>query len=185
MRAFLASLALALCTAALAQAPGRAPADARKWSTLSKDGIHDPASPAMPLRQQPREALSKLPPDNAGNQVNWVEALRNGSINPRTSVRPETVVRLLDTEIVMSPHGSLPPVRFPHLEHTMWLDCSNCHEKLFVSKAGANKISKFSILMGEQCGQCHGAVAFPLTECGRCHNVPRTPAPKPGAAAAR
>jgi hypothetical protein len=27
--------------------------------------------------------------------------------------------------------------------------------------------------MGEQCGVCHGAVAFPLTVCGRCHNTPR------------
>jgi hypothetical protein len=27
------------------------------------------------------------------------------------------------------------------------------------------------ILDGEQCGVCHGAVAFPLTECRRCHSV--------------
>jgi hypothetical protein len=25
--------------------------------------------------------------------------------------------------------------------------------------------------MGEHCGRCHGAVAFPLTECTRCHSV--------------
>jgi hypothetical protein len=31
------------------------------------------------------------------------------------------------------------------------------------------------ILEGKQCGQCHGAVAFPLTECARCHNTARTP----------
>jgi hypothetical protein len=30
-----------------------------------------------------------------------------------------------------------------------------------------------AILEGEQCGQCHGAVAFPLTECTRCHAIPQ------------
>jgi hypothetical protein len=43
------------------------------------------------------------------------------------------------------------------------------------------------ILHGEQCGLCHGAVSFPLTECNRCHSVsrpargtlPPSPAPVP------
>ncbi|MBI3374948.1 MAG: hypothetical protein HY057_14315 [Rhodospirillales bacterium] len=126
--------------------------------------------------QEPREALSALPADSAGNQVRWVDALRDGSINPRSSLRPEAEVRLLETDIYMSRYGSVPAVRFPHREHTLWLDCSNCHEKLFKSKVGANEISMLRILQGEQCGQCHGAVAFPLTECARCHNTPRTPA---------
>ena len=162
---------------AFAQAGKPAPEAARKWDSLAKDGIHDPRSPAIPLLQEPREALSPLPPDTAGNQVRWVEAVRNGSIVPRSSLRPETVVRTLDTEIFMDRYGSLPIVRFPHREHTLWLDCSNCHEALFKSKAGANDITMMRILQGEQCGQCHGAVAFPLTECLRCHNTPR-----PGAA---
>ncbi|HEX9180451.1 MAG TPA: c(7)-type cytochrome triheme domain-containing protein, partial [Burkholderiales bacterium] len=55
----------------------------------------------------------------------------------------------------------------------LWLDCANCHEHLFKSKAGANKLSMQKILEGEQCGLCHGAVAFPLTECGRCHSTPQ------------
>ena len=42
----------------------------------------------------------------------------------------------------------------------------------FVEKAGANKLNMQAILNGEQCGLCHGAVAFPLTECNRCHSVP-------------
>jgi c(7)-type cytochrome triheme protein len=123
--------------------------------------------------QEPREALSALPPDVVGNQVRWVAALEQDVINPRTSLLPETVVRVLDSDIIMSRNGSLKAVRFPHREHTLWLDCSNCHEKLFVSKAGANRISMYRILQGELCGQCHGAVAFPLTECGRCHSVSR------------
>jgi c(7)-type cytochrome triheme protein len=150
-----------------------APAAARKWDSLAKDGIHDPRSPAIPLLQEPREALAPLPAETSGNQVRWAEALRNGSIVPRSSLKPETKVRMLDTDILMDRYGSLPPVRFPHREHSLWLDCSNCHEALFKSKAGANNITMMRILQGEQCGQCHGAVAFPLTECLRCHNAPR------------
>jgi c(7)-type cytochrome triheme protein len=67
----------------------------------------------------------------------------------------------------------MPAVRFPHRPHTLWLDCANCHEHLFKSKAGANKLSMQKILEGEQCGLCHGAVAFPLTECNRCHSTPQ------------
>ncbi len=173
-----------LCAMASAQT-AKSQATERKWPALAKDNLHDPRSPAIRQLQEPRDALSALPPDGAGNQVHWVEALRSGSINPRTSLRPETEVRLLDTEIILSRYGSLRPVRFPHLEHTMWLDCSNCHEKLFVSKAGANVISMNRILQGEQCGQCHGAVAFPLTECGRCHSVAREAAAKPAAGQGR
>ncbi len=171
---------------ALAQTGARPQAVERVWPSLARDGVHDPRSPALRLLQEPREALAPLPPDGAGNQVRWVEALRNGSIVPRSSLRPETVVRLLETDIYMDRHGSLPIVRFPHREHTLWLDCSNCHEALFKSKAGANDITMMRILQGEQCGQCHGAVAFPLTECARCHNTPRTAgAQRPPAARAQ
>jgi len=70
--------------------------------------------------------------------------------------------------------GEMPMVRFPHRQHTEWLDCSNCHEKLFASKAGGTRaVNMFQILQGEYCGLCHGAVSFPLTECKRCHSVAR------------
>jgi c(7)-type cytochrome triheme protein len=64
-------------------------------------------------------------------------------------------------------------VLFPHRPHTEWLDCENCHDKLFKKKAGETPINMFQVLQGEYCGRCHGAVAFPLTECRRCHSVPR------------
>lgn len=159
-----------LLMAALLSAP--AAADDRKWLPLAKDGIHDPTNPALRLKQEPAEALSKLPPDTAGNLVNWVRALESGAIAPRTNILPETDVRVRDDEIIVSKFGSMPAVVFPHRPHTLWLDCSNCHEKLFVSKAGANRFSMQKILDGEQCGVCHGAVAFPLTECNRCHSLP-------------
>ena len=59
---------------------------AAEWSPLTEDGVHDPGNPALDLLQEPAEALSQLPPDTAGNQVRWVEALRNGYIAPRTNI---------------------------------------------------------------------------------------------------
>ena len=143
-----------------------------EWTLLAHDGIHDLDNPALDLLQEPAEALSLLPPDTAGNQVNWIQALRGGYIDPRTNIYPETKVDLLDQDIVMRNTGEANYVRFPHKAHTEWLDCSNCHEEIFASKAGATPMNMLMILSGEYCGRCHGAVAFPLTECNRCHSVP-------------
>ena len=91
---------------------------------------------------------------------------------------PGPEVRVLDQDLIIARDGSMPAVKFPHRQHTLWLDCANCHEKLFKSQAGANKFSMTAILNGEQCGLCHGAVAFPLTECNRCHSVPNASLPR-------
>jgi c(7)-type cytochrome triheme protein len=152
------------------------------WLPLEKDGIHDPTNPGLKLLQEPREALSRLPTDTSGNQVRWVEALDKGFINPRTNLFPETKINFRDTDVLLNLRGGTAIVRFPHRQHTLWLDCSNCHEHLFKSKEGANKLSMMQILQGEQCGVCHGAVAFPLTECTRCHSVPRNGQPLQGKA---
>jgi c(7)-type cytochrome triheme protein len=158
--------------AALALAVGIAAATGT-WLPLAKDGIHDPASPAIGVLQEPAEALATLPPDTAGNQVLWMRALDEGHINPRTNVLPETKVNLRRTDVLLKNTGELPMVLFPHRQHTAWLDCSNCHDQLFERVAGKTKNNMFMILQGEKCGLCHGAVAFPLTECFRCHSVPR------------
>ncbi|MCB1906821.1 MAG: hypothetical protein KDH15_05575 [Rhodocyclaceae bacterium] len=142
-----------------------------EWAKLSEDGVHDPRGPAIGLLQQPGDALSNLPGDGAGNQVHWIKALRSGVIRPRPNIDPAREDRRLDKDIYLDLYGSMPSVRFPHLAHTEWLDCTNCHDQLFLPKRGANGISMFLILQGQQCGVCHGAVAFPLTECSRCHSV--------------
>lgn len=141
---------------------------------LAKDGVHDPANPGIKLLQEPREGLGQLPKDYPGNGVHWVKALREGHINPRTNILPETKVNILDLDILLTNTGEMPLVLFPHRQHTEWLDCSNCHERIFASKKGGTKgLNMFSVLQGEFCGQCHGAVAFPLTECNRCHSQQR------------
>ncbi|MCB1954302.1 MAG: hypothetical protein KDG55_01425 [Rhodocyclaceae bacterium] len=141
------------------------------WAPLADDGLHDPNGPGIRLLQQPGDALSNLPGDTAGNNVHWIPALQKGVIVPREKIGKDTPVRRYDRDVFLNLYGSMPAVRFPHKPHTEWLDCSNCHDQLFKPKAGANQISMFVILQGQQCGVCHGAVAFPLTECRRCHSV--------------
>jgi len=164
---------LACCFLALLLGLGMARAQGPQ-TPLAKDGLHDPASAAVHILQEPAQALGGLPPDVVGNQVRWVKALEQGLITPRADLLPGTTVRKLDLDIIMPRTGEMPMVRFPHRQHTEWLDCSNCHEKPFISKAGANKgVNMFQVLQGEYCGLCHGAVSFPLTECKRCHSVVR------------
>ena len=150
-------------------------ADNRKWDLIVNDGLHDPNSPAVGVLQEPGEALSALPPDahDAGNKVNWPKAIENGYINPKTSRDGKYKMKVLDLDILLTSTREMPMVLFPHIKHTVWLDCANCHEKIFKMKAGATPINMYKILMGEYCGLCHGAVAFPLTQCLRCHSVRR------------
>ena len=154
---------------------GAAGADDKKrsWKSLSSDRLHDPESPAAGILQEPDEALHNLPYDVVGNKVNWVKALEDGLIEPRTNIFPETKIEVLDLDIIMGNTAEMPMVRFPHYQHTLWLDCKNCHDAIFKEEVDANPINMFAVLMGEYCGRCHGAVAFPLTECKRCHSVDR------------
>ncbi len=150
------------------------PGAEQNWKSLKNDGLHDPDNPAIELLQEPAEALSQLPPDSVGNQVLWNQALQQGYIEPRTNIYPETKIEVIDMDIIMERTGEMPLVLFPHRQHTEWLDCNNCHEKIFIKKVDANPINMFAILSGNYCGQCHGAVAFPLTECNRCHSIVRS-----------
>jgi len=148
------------------------PSHAGPGQTLKEDGIHDPDNPAIGYLQDPVEAFNRLPSDSAGNRVDWIRALRDGYIRPRSHLKGSGDVEVLDTDILMSTNGGIPRVRFPHKAHTEWLDCGNCHESPFLPEAGANPVTMGRILEGEFCGMCHGAVSFPLTECDRCHSVP-------------
>ncbi len=156
-----------------AQANAKAvPKSKGPWKRLENDGLHDPTDPAINVLQQPGDALSILPRDTVGNHVNWVKALDDHYINPRSNIYPDTKINVLDLDILLDLNGALPIVRFPHRQHTLWLDCTNCHDAIFKKKAGATRISMDAILRGKFCGRCHGAVSFPLTECNRCHTIP-------------
>ncbi len=146
---------------------------AGKWLSLEQDGLHDTNNPGLKFLQSPAEALTPLPRENAGNKVDWQRAMEQGLINPRSSLRGGKELKILDLDILMKDTRDALAVVFPHKIHTQWLDCENCHEKLFKYQTGASVISMADILNGESCGVCHGAVAFPVTECDRCHKGPR------------
>lgn len=162
------------------------------WLPLKQDNLHDPLNPGINLLQEPGTALVTLPANKIrmnvgsygtpglrvnvdGNKVDWVQALEDQIISPRRSKSPGTGVEreelVMDMDIYLDMNGSMPMVRFPHLAHTIWLACSNCHPAIFIPQAGANSLSMEAILSGEQCGICHRAVSFPPTDCARCHSV--------------
>lgn len=148
------------------------------------DGIHDPANDGTLALQPPLEVFEHLPKSNAGNRVNWVEALRQKKITPRYDrVNPNAEPVIMDLNIVREVKGSMPDVVYPHKQHTEWLDCSNCHPAIFIPQKGANSISMAAILLGEKCGVCHGKVAFPVSECRSCHAKKKDVVARPAASA--
>ena len=137
----------------------------------ARDGIHDPAAEGTNQLQAPLAAYAGLPRSNAGNRVDWVQALAQKKIAPRWDrADPQATGLVMDLNIVREVKGSMPDVVYPHKQHTEWLDCSNCHPAIFVPQKGANPISMAAILMGQACGTCHGKVAFPVSECRLCHS---------------
>jgi c(7)-type cytochrome triheme protein len=136
--------------------------------------VLDPANPDHMKLQQPQESFGALPQDARG-KPDWVRALREGLIQPRASVRgDQPAMQLLELDIVMKNTAQMPYVKFSHGVHTQWLACTNCHDALFVPKAGANPTTMPKILAGESCGVCHAKVAFTaMFTCERCHSVPQ------------
>ena len=136
--------------------------------------MHDPANPDHAKLQQPKDSFSALPADARG-RPDWMRALREGVIQPRASVRGDgPAMPMLDLDILMKNTAQMPYVKFPHNAHTQWLACTNCHDGLFVPKAGANPTTMPKILAGESCGTCHAKVAFTaMFTCERCHSVPQ------------
>jgi len=152
-------------------------ADKVQAEPLRADGIHDPENPAIKSLQEPGDSLAKFPQDRRGG-VNWVTTLEQGLIQPRETLSGAEGMLVMDMDIMFTNTGSMPWVRFPHVAHTRWLDCSNCHPKIFKPQRGANKIGMDAILAGEFCGRCHDKVAFSLWICERCHSVPHEKSPK-------
>ena len=66
-----------------------------------------------------------------------------------------------------------PPSVFDHQAHMKpgrVASCSECHPKLFKTKALATKFTMADITAGKACGACHnGKKAFSASECARCH----------------
>ncbi len=127
--------------------------------------------------------LSRLPAARFGNRVDWVAAFEEKWIAPvRFLSIPPLADEVNEKKLEMDATWSgVSPSVFPHRKHTNWLDCNDCHPGVFNIRSKTSNVRMSQLLKGEFCGQCHGSVAFPLTDCSRCHPrmkiVPRYPEP--------
>lgn len=141
---------------------------------LAAPAAASPAAPRAPAVERLRsweEVAAALPKDAAGG-VDWAKALAEEAIAPRAALDAAAPAPPpLNLDVVREPAGQ-PAFRavFPHLPHTRWLACANCHPAIFQMRRGAAAISMGSIFGGQHCGACHGKVAFDVaTGCARCH----------------
>lgn len=135
------------------------------------DAYHDTDNNAIVVLQSPTKAMANFPRDRR-NEVDWVKTLDQGYIEPRADLKGESEMVTMDMDILMKNTQFMPWVRFPHIAHTKWLACENCHPRIFIPQENANPISMNKVLRGEYCGVCHDKVAFSLFICERCHSVP-------------
>jgi c(7)-type cytochrome triheme protein len=136
------------------------------------DKFYDESNPDHRVLQKAGDARATLPLDKRG-AIDWMTALRSSAIAPRADLSGSKRAEVLNLDIILKNTKEMPFVRFPHNSHTEWLACSNCHDSLFVPKAGANKITMEKIFRGQFCGACHDRVAFIThSSCERCHSVP-------------
>ena len=139
---------------------------------LAEDLIHDPENESIDVLQAPYEALEDFPRDSGG-LIDWIGAIDNGLITPRSVLEGDAEMHAVDLDLVLRNTSSMPFVKFPHLPHTKWLTCENCHPSIFLPQNGGNFITMADIMEGKYCGVCHGKIAFPPLECARCHSIPK------------
>jgi c(7)-type cytochrome triheme protein len=118
------------------------------------------------------EAMEALPKDGAGS-VDWVQALKADAIAPRPGLDPKAPEQAtLDLDVELTSPSRFFSAKYPHSAHTQWLTCGNCHPAIFPlsGRVEPTVITMAKIRGGDQCGVCHGKVAFPVeNECARCH----------------
>lgn len=129
------------------------------------------AEPAVEKLKTWEDVAQALPKAATGG-VDWVKAIADGTIAPRSGLDPRAPgLPPLTLDVERIPEGQ-PAFRvvFPHSVHTQWLACANCHPGIFQMKRGATPINMGAIFAGQYCGVCHGKVAFAVpTGCPRCH----------------
>src|SRR5690606_15887505 len=104
-RLLIACMGLCIVQATLAVEPSSK--TVRHWLPLAKDELHDPAIASLKLLQNPEEALSKLPSDGSGNQVDWGKALEKGFITPHVDIRSNTENKVLDLDVLRRKTGEM------------------------------------------------------------------------------
>jgi len=132
------------------------------------------------LRLQRIEEATRDLPYDANGFPDWMKALNKGLIKPRSGLRGNEKMEVLDLDVIMRNTREMPFVKFPHRSHTEWLACSNCHPDPFLTKTGSTQIRMADIFRGQFCGKCHDRVAFiTFFSCDRCHSQPQKTLAKP------
>lgn len=132
----------------------------------------DTVRPPFESLLDPDSAVSLLPRDRAGN-VDWVAAWETKVIKPRTGIQGEGTPERRDGfefvfDFYLEGPDSLTDAYFPHSSHTEWVDCTQCHSRIF--RYRGNDIGMEEIFEGKFCAECHGKVSFPvMSDCERCH----------------
>lgn len=158
-------------------ASSQAPRSHHARQAIEEKTLYDPQNPDISRLQKMEEATRDLPYDTVGFP-DWMRALREGLITPRSDLSGKGSMEILDMDIIMKNTKEMPYVRFPHRSHTLWLACSNCHPAPFKPIAGSSAIQMADIFRGQYCGMCHDRVAFvTFFSCSRCHSVPQTSSP--------
>ncbi|HEX4934364.1 MAG TPA: c(7)-type cytochrome triheme domain-containing protein [Gemmatimonadaceae bacterium] len=143
-------------------------------TTAAGDGATNaPALPPPPFEStlNADSARAMLPRDRPGN-VDWVAAVRQGIIRPRAAL-PGRILpdsngfRFLFDFFFPGPDTTFDAF-FPHSTHTEWVNCQQCHARIFPYRGATIRMS--DVLQGKYCAECHGKVAYPVaTACERCH----------------
>jgi c(7)-type cytochrome triheme protein len=123
------------------------------------------------LTMSAETVLALLPTDNAGG-VDWSEALRDGTLDPRRSM-PGAQVASQDGFGFDFYFGDF-ETWFPHSSHAAWMACESCHPTIYRTRELDTSMKEIS--EGESCGRCHGTVAFGADVCERCHPQAALPA---------
>ncbi len=163
--------------------PTRSPG-VRSSIYLGSDGkMAGTGDPSKPVSEAHRIGMRKRPAALAGvglpkdrfGLIDWVAIVENGDIKPIGSLDPSKAeIPPLEMDVIIEAKGDfVNNVLFPHGTHTYWLGCESCHPAPFVMGKGKNKMSMVEISEGKWCGECHGKIAFPLTDCSRCHTQKR------------
>lgn len=132
--------------------------------------------PAIEATLDPDSALAMLPRDPAGN-VDWVAALRDGTIDPRWDL--PGAPRSNRVRFAFDFYFKGLDAYFPHSSHAEWLNCESCHGSIYRYRGETTTMD--AINKGESCGRCHGTVAFAATTCERCHAALTMPEARPKA----
>ena len=115
--------------------------------------------------------MKKVPKAKFGNEVDWVKAVDNGTLNPVKVLtrQPPKDLKFTKNLELESEAAFISPSAFPHDKHAEWLDCNNCHPDIFRMKKKADRFDMADMIKGKYCGLCHSTVAFPMNDCQRCH----------------